>query len=110
MTNGIGPMDQGTLGKIGNKVEEAATGNKVAPSSSKPEQSATAPISTNDTVNLTSSAKLLERLDKTLESLPAVNAERVAEIRTAIESGDYEIDPDAVADAMIRLDRSFGES
>ena len=102
-------MDQGILGKIGNKVDETTTGSKVAPKSSRPEQSAVAPVATNDTVNLTSSAKLLERLDKTLESLPAVNAERVAEIRNAIETGDYEIDANAIADAMIRLDRSFGE-
>ncbi len=102
-------MDQGTLGKIGNKVDETTTGSTVAPNASKPEQSAVPPVSTGDTVNLTSSAKLLERLDKTLESLPAVNAERVAEIKSAIENGDYEIDADAIADAMIRLDRTLGE-
>jgi negative regulator of flagellin synthesis FlgM len=102
-------MDQATLGKIGNKVDETATSGKVAPTSTKSEPSTGKPAPSSDTVNLTSSAQLLARLDKTLETLPAVNAERVAEIRTAIESGDYEIDSDAIADAMIRLDRSFGE-
>ncbi len=102
-------MDQSTLGKIGNKVDETTTGSKVAPNSATPEQSAKAPTTTTDTVNLTSSAKLLERLDKTLESLPAIDAERVAEIKSAIENGDYEIDSDAIADAMTRLDRSLGE-
>ncbi|MCH9695745.1 MAG: flagellar biosynthesis anti-sigma factor FlgM [Gammaproteobacteria bacterium] len=102
-------MDQGTLGKIGGKVDETKTSNTAATTPAKSEQAAAAPASSNDTVNLTSSAKLLERLDKTLESLPAVNSERVAEIRNAIESGNYEIDSDAIADAMIRLDRSFGE-
>lgn len=101
-------MDQSILGKIGNKVDETTTGSKVAPSSAASEQSATPPNTTNDTVNLTSSAKLLQQLDKTLESLPAVDAERVAEIKSAIENGDYEIDSDAIADAMIRLDRSLG--
>jgi negative regulator of flagellin synthesis FlgM len=102
-------MDQGTLGKISGKVDETTTSGKAAPASAKPDQASATPTSTSDTVNLTSSAKLLERLEKTLESLPAVNAERVAEIRNAIESGDYEIDSDAIAAAMIRLDRSFGE-
>jgi negative regulator of flagellin synthesis FlgM len=82
-------MDQGILGKVGNKVEETGTGSKVAPAAGAPEKSHTAPIASGDTVNLTSSAKLLERLDKTLASLPAVNADRVAEIRTAIENGNY---------------------
>ena len=102
-------MDQSTLGKIGNKVDETTTSSKVAPTSSTPNKSASNSVSTSDTVNLTSNAKLLERLDKTLESLPAVNAERVAEIRNAIENGDYEINADAIADAMIRLDRVLGE-
>lgn len=102
-------MDQGTLGKIGNKVDETSTSGKVKPSSASQDPAAANAAPTSDTVNLTSSAKLLERLDKTLEALPAVNADRVAEIRNAIESGDYEIDSDAIADAMIRLDRSFGE-
>jgi flagellar biosynthesis anti-sigma factor FlgM len=41
--------------------------------------------------------------------LPAVDSARVAEIKSAIENGDYQIDSDAIAEAMIRLDRSFGE-
>ena len=110
MTNRIGPMDQGILGKIGTKVDEAGTSSKVTTDKAVSDKATTAnPAAAGDTVNLTSSAKLLERLDKTLASLPAVNAERVAEIKTAIENGDYEIDADAIAKAMIRLDRSFGE-
>ncbi len=102
-------MDQGILGKIGNKVDEAGTGKKVSTDAAAPDKASQGPASTSDTVNLTSDAKLLERLDKTLAALPAVDSARVAEIRTAIENGDYEIDAEAIADAMIRLDRSFGE-
>ena len=102
-------MDQGMLGKIGGKVDEAGTGGKVSKDSQAPEKGSVSPAALTDTVNLTSSAKLLERLDKTLASLPAVDSQRVAEIKTAIENGDYQIDADAIADAMIRLDRSFGE-
>jgi negative regulator of flagellin synthesis FlgM len=109
MTNRIGPMDQGILGKIGNKVDEAGTSSKVSKDSAAPEKASASPASPTDTVNLTSDAKLLERLDKTLASLPAVDSARVAEIKTAIENGDYQIDADAIADAMIRLDRSFGD-
>jgi negative regulator of flagellin synthesis FlgM len=102
-------MDPGTLGKIGGKVDEAGTSKKVSPDSPASKSSPVDPRSSADTVRLTSNAKLLERLDKTLASLPAVNSERVAEIKAAIENGDYQIDADAIADAMIRLDRSFGE-
>ena len=102
-------MDHGTLGKIGGKVDEARSGDKVSADSRSPGKESGDPAALTDTVNLTSSAKLLERLDKTLASLPAVDSQRVAEIKTAIENGDYQIDADAIAEAMIRLDRSFGE-
>ena len=102
-------MDPGTLGKIGGKVDEAKTSDKVSADSRAPQSESAQPKSATDTVNLTSSAKLLEQLDKTLATLPAVDSNRVAEIKAAIENGDYQIDSDAIADAMIRLDRSFGE-
>jgi negative regulator of flagellin synthesis FlgM len=102
-------MDQGTLGKIGNKVDETRTGNKVTKDSAGTENTSPNPAPLTDTVNLTSNAKLLERLDKTLASLPAIDSGRVAEIKAAIENGDYQIDADAIADAMIRLDRSLGD-
>ena len=102
-------MDPGTLGKIGGKVDETKGGSKVSTDSRAPERASADPRSSTDTVNLTSNAKLLQRLDKALATLPAVDSDRVAEIKTAIENGDYQIDADAIADAMIRLDRSFGE-
>ncbi|MEL7187377.1 MAG: flagellar biosynthesis anti-sigma factor FlgM [Pseudomonadota bacterium] len=102
-------MDQGLLGKISGKVDEATSTTKLEPNKGSAGRADSPPASSDETVNLTSSAKLLEKLDKTLESLPVVNQERVAEIKAAITSGDYEIDSDAIADAMVRLDRSFGE-
>ncbi len=101
-------MDQGQLGKIGNKVGEAGTTSKVTADTAAPGK-APKTASAGDTVNLTNSAKLLERLDKSLANLPAVDAGRVAEIKSAIENGNYEIDADAIAEAMIRLDRSLGD-
>ncbi len=101
-------MDQGQLGKIGNKVDETRTTSKVSADTAAPEKAPTAAAS-RDTVNLTNSAKLLERLDKSLASLPAVDAGRVAEIKSAIENGNYEIDAGAIAEAMMRLDRSLGD-
>jgi len=102
-------MDQGIVGKIGGKVDETSTSSKVSPNSSTNEKAGATPAASSDTVKLTSDAKLLERLDKTLAALPAINADRVAEIKTAIENGNYEIDAEAIADAMIRLDRGLGK-
>lgn len=109
MTNRIGPPDQNMIGKIGNKVEEAGTGSRVTPEKGPADGAKPSTGPTSDTVQLTSSAQLLERLEKSLRSLPAVDSQRVAEIRSAIESGDYEINSRAVADAMLRFERSLGD-
>ena len=101
-------MDPSAIGKGDGKVENTGGHRKVGGDVGAPGGARSA-ASTADTVELTSSAKLLERLEKTLSSLPAVDGARVAEIRDAIENGDYEINADAIAEAMIRFDRSFGE-
>lgn len=101
-------MDPGAIGKLGNKVGEAGSTGKVSGDKRSPESSGQGAAS-SDTVNLTSGAKLLERLEKSLASLPDVDAGRVDEIKQAIANGEYEIDAEAIASAMIRLERSLGE-
>lgn len=102
-------MDPGSLNKLGNKIDETGTSRKIANDPRKSKAAAADAGPRNDTVELTSGAKLLERLEKSLASLPDVDSARVAEIKAAIENGNYEIDADAIASAMIRLERSLGE-
>lgn len=102
-------MDPGALGKVGNKVEDTGANRKVSGDSAASQGASNIAAKTSDTVELTSSAKLLERLDKTLASLPVVDNRRVDEVKAAIANGDYEIDADAIADAMIRFDQSLGD-
>lgn len=101
-------MDPSSIGKAGGKLNETSAG-KVSGDKGAPSSAPAGSPSKGDTVELTSHAKLLERLDKTLATLPAVDDVRVAEIKAAIENGDYEIDADAIADAMLRFERSLGE-
>ena len=109
MTNRIGPVDPGAIGKAGNKVDEAGTSRKTSGDSGAAVAAPKGRAASNDTVQLTSGAKLLERLEKSLAGLPDVDSARVAEVKAAIENGSYQIDADAIADAMIRFERSFGE-
>jgi negative regulator of flagellin synthesis FlgM len=102
-------MDPSALGKIGGKVEDTAANRKVGDVAADSRDTPKSQASTSDTVELTSSAKLLERLDKTLASLPVVDSSRVAEVKAAIENGDYQIDADAIADAMIRFEQNLVE-
>jgi negative regulator of flagellin synthesis FlgM len=60
-----------------------------------------------ETVNLTSSAQLLSRLEEALQTMPAVDAEKVRAIKDAIASGAYRVDDRAVADKLLQLDRQL---
>jgi negative regulator of flagellin synthesis FlgM len=62
---------------------------------------------TGDTVNITRSAVLLGKLEEIVHSSPSVDAERVRAIKEALSSGSYEVDDQAVADNMIRMDREL---
>lgn len=55
-----------------------------------------------DTVYISDSAKRVQEARLQLESVPDTRSDKVAEIKRRIESGTYEIQPDKIADKMIR--------
>lgn len=108
MSNTIKPVDNAMLTKVGDKIG----GAKEALSTGGPQRNDGKPSAAStpksDTVELTSGAKLLERLEKTLASLPDADPARVEAVKTAIASGDYQVDAGRIADALLRFDREFG--
>jgi negative regulator of flagellin synthesis FlgM len=111
MSNRIDQMTQGLLGKLAENssaaAKKAGNASTVAPAAGVKAavDGAARSQSAGETVELTSSAKLLERLEKTLASLPEIDRARVEAVKTAIENGDYQIDADRIADALLRADR-----
>ena len=102
-------MDPSSIGKAGNKVDETTGNRRTGSESEVADKRGPGTASTSDTVELTSSAKLLERLEKNLAAAPGIDSSRVETIKQAIANGQYEIDSEAIADAMIRLERSLGD-
>ena len=109
MSNRIDPMNHGILGKVGEKIGDASSTTKVKTSSDVAAKEVDRKSDSVDSVELTSSAKLLERLEKTLASLPEIDRSRVEAVKTAIANGDYETDAENIADAILRMDRELGE-
>lgn len=56
-------------------------------------------------VSLSSQAQLLSKLESKIQSTPAVNSERIAEIRLALANGTYEINAERIASRMLEQDR-----
>ncbi len=59
------------------------------------------PESQDTIVNISQASKELRLANETIASAPDVREDKVAEIRDKIESGNYRIDNNAVADKMV---------
>ena len=55
-----------------------------------------------DTVVISETAKRVQDAKAQLDSIPDVRSDKVAEIKSRIENGTYVIQPDKIADKMIR--------
>ena len=70
-------------------------------------QTADAGKSGGQGVHITDSARQLAALEQAIRGMPEVNDVKVAEIRTAIANGTYEVAPDRIADKLLRLEQEF---
>jgi negative regulator of flagellin synthesis FlgM len=62
----------------------------------------------SDRVSLTSSATLLQDLEKEVAAMPVVVAQRVEAVQLSLATGTHEIDPVRTADKLIELELALG--
>lgn len=63
-----------------------------------------------EAVHITGSAKQLASLEQTLKDLPVIDEARVANLRSAIESGTYVVDATRVAEKLLMLEGQLGSA
>lgn len=85
-------------------VRTVAVTGKVAPSG----ESRARAVDAADSLRLTGEATGLQALQRELSTAPAVDAERVAAVREALQNGTYQINPEAIASRMIAMDQQIG--
>ena len=61
----------------------------------------------NDVVRLTGDAQRAAATEKSINNTPVVDEGRIESIRSAIESGQYSIDAQKVADKILLLEREL---
>lgn len=59
---------------------------------------------TSDTISFTDSGRLIQQLETKLESLPVVDADKVARVREDLNSGNLSISPDRIANKFTRYE------
>lgn len=89
-----------------NSVSPAKSGAKDAVNV---KQKASVPIST-DTVDLTDAAQDIKTAVATGVTSPVINEDRVAAIRFALQSGNYKVDVERVAEKMLRFEDQLPNS
>ena len=57
-----------------------------------------------DSVELTATVGRLQALEKSLETVPVVDAQRVDALRKSIADGSFRIDPERVATKLVQLE------
>ena len=83
-------------------------GNGVVTDRSSGEGSAAAATAqTGDHVTLTDSARSLQKIEEAVAKTPVVNAEKVAAVKQAINSGTYKIDAGRVAGKLLQYERGL---
>ena len=60
-------------------------------------------------VHITDTASFLASLEPALREAPAVDAAKVAAIRSALEQGQYTVQPEHVATQLMQIERALGE-
>ncbi|MDH3511510.1 MAG: flagellar biosynthesis anti-sigma factor FlgM [Gammaproteobacteria bacterium] len=60
-----------------------------------------------DAVELTNTATNLKRIEANLANLPEVDRSRVDDVRHRLQSGSYDIDHQALAEKMLKLDQDL---
>ncbi len=109
MSNTINPVDQGMHNKISDKSGETSSTQKLELAAPPVRQESRDESRSGDTVQLTDSAKMLERAEKTLADAPVVDSAKIAAVRADIANGDYFIDADKIAEALLRTDMELSK-
>ena len=71
-------------------------------------ESATA--SGSDKVSLTGDASRLQELERQLQSKPVVDSQRVDAVRSAVENGTFEVNPERIAEKMMSLEQALTDT
>lgn len=71
------------------------------PEAKEAAQTTAAKSSSSDRIDISSRAREIAELMSALSQMPDVRAEKVAEIKKAIEAGNYDINPAKIAESIL---------
>ena len=82
--------------------QEAGSATQAAPAKSPEQTGASAP--SGESVHLSQEAQQLQKISDSLREQPAVDKNRVAELKQAIADGSYKVDSNRVASKLLNME------
>jgi negative regulator of flagellin synthesis FlgM len=95
-------LNNTTINKAGQS-KQATTQNKEVNTASATSNRTAA----TDSIALTESAKLIQHLEEQLKLLPVVDTEKVSHVKENLNSGNYQISSDRIADKFYQYESSL---
>lgn len=97
------------VGGVDSKPVRVAPGSAVQMRLDQPAGKAGSSAAGSD-VHLTDAGRQLAGIAQSLRELPAVDEARVAAVRQRLDSGDYKVDPQRVADKLLGMEHDLGRA
>ncbi|MES0874117.1 flagellar biosynthesis anti-sigma factor FlgM [Sinimarinibacterium thermocellulolyticum] len=95
-----GPQAAATPPRVGAAVPSAQAGK----------QGTIGAVTPADSVRLTDTARMLAELREHIAAAPTIDGKRVAETRLALAEGRYSVDPQRIADKLLRFEWALQRS
>ncbi len=108
MSNRIDSNPQGLVSRPDSTVGGTDRASGTGAETTKPSDSGNKPVAL-DSVVLTDRSKLLASLEQEMAAAPAFDTARVDAVKADIESGNYEINLDNLAELMLRSEIDLGD-
>lgn len=103
MANDITSLGRSTQ-QSGDRQVQSLQRDSARPGNSRSDSSSS---SSSDKVSLTSTAAKLKELEQQLATQPDVDMRKVSEVQTAIANGNYDVNPESIADKMMNFEENF---
>jgi negative regulator of flagellin synthesis FlgM len=102
VTDRIKGLGSGSIGASGggSPIEQIRASNAVSTATSAPQPGV-------DSVSITDSARRLLALAQAVQATPDVDAQRVAELQQSIGNGQYQIQPERIADRLLQMEQDL---
>jgi negative regulator of flagellin synthesis FlgM len=90
-----------------NRPVQVGTGRTVSSTSDATATRGKAQVAATSPVRITDQARQLAALEQALNEVPVVNEARVDAIRAALAEGRYEVNPERIADKLLRTEQEL---